>query len=80
MSRGPVPEEVWEQRCTCPGTERARRRLAGARRDREDFASFRERSRREGRGAGRGAPFGIVKDFGVLARLLRNVRVYREDD
>jgi hypothetical protein len=47
MNRGFIAQAVWEQRCTCPGTEQARRNLGEPRRDHSDFAGFRERARHE---------------------------------
>jgi hypothetical protein len=49
-----IPRTVWQQQCTCPGTEQAARKLDEADRHTPDFAQFerepqerRERSERE---------------------------------
>jgi hypothetical protein len=42
-----VPRTVWQQSCTCPGTEEARRRLDEAGEPPPDLAKSRERFRRE---------------------------------
>jgi hypothetical protein len=47
VNRELVAITVWEQRCACPGTEEARRRLAAAGQPAGDFAQFRARLRRE---------------------------------
>jgi hypothetical protein len=47
VNRELVAVTVWEQRCTCPGTEEARGQLAAAGQPAGDFAQFRARRRRE---------------------------------
>jgi hypothetical protein len=43
----PVSRTAWQQSCTCPGTEEARRRLDEASEPPPDFAESRQRSQRE---------------------------------
>jgi hypothetical protein len=45
--RGPVPARVWHSSCTCPGAERARRRVDEAGPELLDSGELRERVRRD---------------------------------
>jgi hypothetical protein len=63
VNRELVAVAVWEQRCTCPGTGEARRRIAAAGQPAGDFTQLRARLRRERRQqrAARGEAFDAAR-------------------